>query len=141
MRTKTKSWFQIVLVLGPSSVQEQPEPQSRSNTIQTSMNSTLARSMTLISCRTNQYKTALSCLLMNIKSILKAMKTNILEAGSSSLVGQSFILPSRRATRGEQLKLRQEVQELASLRIKRSPSRYLSPGAKRRRDVSRPKNH
>jgi len=140
MTMKTKSWFQIVLVLGPSSVQERQELQSRSNTIRTSTNSTLAKSMTLISCRINQYRTVLSSLLMNIRSIPKAMKTNILEAGSSSSVGQSFILLYQRATRDEQLKPRQEVQELALLRIKRSLSRYLSLGAKRRREDSHPKS-
>ena len=138
MTMKTKSWFQIVLVLGLSSVQERQEPQSRSNTIRTSTNSTLAKSTTLISCRINQYRTVLSSLLMNIRSILKAMKTNILEAGSSSLVDQSFILLYQRATRDEQLKLRQEVQELALLRIKRSLSRYPSLGARRRKDDSHP---
>ena len=137
---KTKSWFQIVLVLGPSSEQEQQEPQSRSNTIRTSMNSILAKSTTLISCRINQYRTVLSSLLMSIRSIPRVMKTNILEAGSSSLVDQSFILLYQRATRDEQLKLRQEVQELALLKIKRSLSRYRSQGAKRRRDDSHPKS-
>ena len=141
MTMKTKSWFQIVLVLGPSSVQEQQELQSRSSTIRTSTNSTLAKSTTLISCRINQYRTVLSSLLMNIRSIPKVMKTNILEAGSSSSVGQSFILLYQRATRDEQLKPRQEVQELALLRIKRSLSRYLSLGAKRRREDSHPKSH